>query len=145
MAGRDASDYLTVISGYCREGRLDRAVGVLAHIRSASSCRPDAATYNALIYACAASDRYDSGRIMLEELVGVGGPPTRHAGVGHETSRGRISRQSEQLLETLSQNHSITPDRPSIQPGPEFKLHFHVDHLWLNSSCASIVRASVQS
>merc|ERR1740123_449160 len=58
---RDTCDYHTVIKGYCREGRLNKAFAVLKQMQASRNCRPDSATYNTLIDACAARDLHDTG------------------------------------------------------------------------------------
>ena len=72
--GTDAHDFLTVISGYCRAGQLDSALGILAQRKESDSCCPNAAKCNALIDACQGRDLYDLGTTPLEEMVDAGMP-----------------------------------------------------------------------
>merc|ERR1719245_1442641 len=110
--GRDASEYLTVISGYCREGRLDRAFEVLAQMKVSSSCRPDAATYNTMIDACATRDLYDSGMMLLDEMVGASVRLTTATLVAVMKLAGPDNLdQTESLVESFSRKHSISPDK----------------------------------
>ena len=72
--GTEAHDYLTVISGYCRAGQLDSALGILAQRKESDSCCPNAAKCSALIDACPGRDLYDLGTTLLEEMVDAGTP-----------------------------------------------------------------------
>merc|ERR550532_1610145 len=108
---KDAEDCHLVIKGYCREGRLDRAFGVLAQMKASDCCRPDTATYNTLIDACAARELHDSGMLLLEEMEEAGVPVTSStlASIMRLCGPSNIE-QAESLGKSLSRKHGIPLD-----------------------------------
>merc|ERR1719433_915542 len=109
--GRDTCDYHTVIKGYCREGRLDRAFEVLEQMQASRYCRPDSATYNTLIDACASRNSHDSGMNLLKEMEGAGVPLTTATLVSVMKLAGPSNLdEAEWLAESLSRKHGISLD-----------------------------------
>merc|ERR1719361_611204 len=108
---RDTCDYHTVIKGYCRESQLDKAFEVLKQMKASRNCRPDSATYNTLIDACAARDLHDSGMNLLKKMEGAGVPLTTATLVSVMKLAGPSNLdEAERLAESLSQKHGISLD-----------------------------------
>merc|ERR1740129_1703221 len=109
--GRDTCDYHTVIKGYCREGRLDKAFGMLKQMQASRNCRPDSATYDTLIDACAARDLHDTGMNLLQEMEESGLPATTTTLVSVMKLAGPSNLdKAEWLAESLSRKHGISLD-----------------------------------
>merc|ERR1740129_996085 len=106
--GRDTCDYHTVIKGYCREGRLNKAFGVLKQMQASRNCRPDSATYNTLIDACATRELHDSGMNLLEDMEQASLPVTTTTLVSVMKLAGTSNlEKAEWLAESLSKKHGI--------------------------------------
>merc|ERR1719159_823915 len=110
----DLITFSTMIKGYCLQGDLDLALGILEEMRRKHNLDPDEIVYNSLLDGCAKQQRLETAMRLLDEMKAVGVCPSNYTLSILVKLLGRSKRldQAFRLVDELSQRHGF---RPNVQ------------------------------